>query len=192
MGDNQEDSRLEMSQQNKQIIQQVFELELDGHKDARELYKEEIAGFLIKTDDGSYTLSSEKRSDGIETLHSTFGARTEAFEKFAIPSKLKEKAESRKIIRVLDICSGIGYNVSALLDYLNDSDVVIEVDMVESSLETLATTLFIPDICKSHGFVKKTIELYLIENGYLQYNKVLSDIPSNIKLNIHVCDARDF
>ena len=32
MGDNQEDSRLEMSQQNKQIIQQVFELELDGHK----------------------------------------------------------------------------------------------------------------------------------------------------------------
>ena len=39
MGDNQEDSRLEMSQQNKQIIQQVFELELDGHKDARELYK---------------------------------------------------------------------------------------------------------------------------------------------------------
>ena len=52
MGDNQEDSRLEMSQQNKQIIQQVFELELDGHKDARELYKEEIAGFLIKTDDG--------------------------------------------------------------------------------------------------------------------------------------------
>ena len=95
MDDNQEDSRLEMSQQNKQIIQQVFELELDGHKDARELYKEEIAGFLIKTDDGSYTLSSEKRSDGIETLHSTFGARTEAFEKFAIPSKLKEKAESR-------------------------------------------------------------------------------------------------
>lgn len=190
--DNNEDPRLEMSEQNKQIIQQVFELELDGHKDARDLYKEEIAGFLIKTDDGSYTLSSEKRADGVETLHSTFGARTEAFKKFAMPSKLREKANSKEVIRVLDICSGIGYNVSALLDYLNDSDVVIEIDMVESSLETLATTLFIPDICKSHGYVKKTIELYLIEKGYLQFTKVLSDIPSNIKLNIHVCDARVF
>lgn len=97
MGDNQEDSRLEMSQQNKQIIQQVFELELDGHKDARELYKEEIAGFLIKTDDGSYTLSSEKRSDGIETLHSTFGARTEALKNLQFHLNLKKKQNQEKL-----------------------------------------------------------------------------------------------
>lgn len=192
MDNNQDDTRLEMSNENKQIIRQVFDLELNGHKDARELYAEEIAGFLIKTDDGSYTLSSERRADGIETLHSTFGARTEAFQKFVIPSKLREKSNNRNVVRVLDICSGIGYNVSALLDYLNDSDVQIEVDMVESSLETLATTLFIPDVCKSHRYIKKTIELYLIEHGYLQFTKVLSDIPSNIHINIHVTDARYF
>lgn len=187
-----ESSRLEINSQNKEIIREVFELEANGHKDARELFKDEIAGFLIRTEDGSYTLSSDKRNDESETLHSKFGARTEAFEKFVIPSKLLEKAKENSVIKVLDICSGIGYNVSALLDYLNDCDVEIEVDMVESSLETIATTLFIPDICESHGYVKKAIESYLIDKGYLHYNKVLSNIPSNIKLNIHVCDARDY
>ncbi|WP_455646001.1 MnmC family methyltransferase [Methanosphaera sp.] len=191
--DNTEDNaRLEISEQHKSLIQQVFELELSGHKDARELYHDEIAGFLIKTDDDSYTLSSGKRGNESETLHSTYGARTEAFEKFAIPSKLVEKAENSDVIKVLDICSGIGYNVSAVLDYLKDSNVKIEIDMIESSLETLATTLFIPDICESHGYIKKVIESYLIDHEYLQFNKVLSNIPSNITINIHVCDARDF
>ncbi|MEE1117063.1 MnmC family methyltransferase [Methanosphaera sp.] len=192
MSSEDESSSLEISNNNKVLIHEVFKLEADGHKDARDLFKEEITGFLIRTDDGSFTLASDKREDEFETLHSTFGARTEAFQKFVIPSKILEKAENSNVVKVLDICSGIGYNVSALLDYLNDVDVEIEIDMVESSLETLATTLFIPDICESHQYVKKAIETYLIEKNYLQFNKVLSNIPSNVTINIHVCDARDF
>ena len=192
MNNEDESSRLEINSQHKKIIQEVFELEANGHKDARELFKDEIAGFLIRTEDGSFTLTSDERNEESETLHSKFGARTEAFEKFVIPSKLLEKAEKSTVIKVLDICSGIGYNVSALLDYLKDCDVQIEVDMVESSLETIATTLFIPDICESHSYVKKAIESYLIEKEYLHFNKVLSTLPSNVKLNINVCDARDF
>lgn len=192
MDGDEDNTNLEISNQNKMLIQQVFDLESDGHKDARELYKEEIAGFLIKTEDGSYTLSSGLRKQEQETLHSKFGARSEAFEKFVIPSKLLEKAENYDVIKVLDICSGIGYNVSALLDYLKDSNVKIEVDLVESSIETLATTLFVPDICESHGYVKKAIETFLIEGGYLHFNKVLSTIPSDVDINIHVCDARDY
>ena len=192
MDSEDESSHLEISNSNKQLIQEVFELEANGHKDARDLFKEEITGFLIRTDDGSYTLASDKRGEESETLHSTYGARTEAFNKFIIPSKILEKAENSTVIKVLDICSGIGYNVSALLDYLKDVDVDIEIDMVESSLETLATTLFIPDICESHQYVKKAIETYLIEKSYLHFNKVLSNIPSNVTINIHVCDARDY
>ncbi len=188
----EDESFLEISDRNKELIHEIFELEADGHKDVRDLFKDEIIGFLIKTEDGSYTLASDKRNEESETLHSTFGARTEAFKKFVIPSKLLEKAENSSIIKVLDICSGVGYNVSALLDYLKDVDVEIEIDMVESSLETLATTLFIPDICESHKYVKKAIETYLIEKEYLRFNKVLSTIPSNVKINIHVCDARDY
>lgn len=192
MVDDQQDSKLEILDRIKTTIHEIFELESLGHKDAREIYADEMAGFFIKTEDGSYTLSSGERGSESETLHSIFGARTEAFEKFAIPSKLREISEEVEVVKILDICSGIGYNASAVLDYLKDSDVRIEIDMVESSIETLASSLFIANICESHGYVKKVIENYLIENGYLQFNKVLSSISPNIDINIHVCDARDY
>jgi len=93
--------------------------------DEAQLYADEMAGFFVKTDDGSYTLSSDNRHDQpSETLHSTHGALTEAYEKFVKPSKLLEKSEQRDVIRVLDICSGIGYNSTALLTYLKDEDVL--------------------------------------------------------------------
>ena len=192
MVDDQQDSKLEILDRIKTTIHEIFELESLGHKDAREIYADEMAGFFIKTEDGSYTLSSGERGSESETLHSIFGARTEAFEKFAIPSKLREISEEVEVVKILDICSGIVYNASAVLDYLKDSDVRIEIDMVESSIETLASSLFIANICESHGYVKKVIENYLIENGYLQFNKVLSSISPNIDINIHVCDARDY
>ncbi len=192
MEDNEENPRLEIKEQNKEIIRQVFELESNGHKDARDLYKEEIAGFLVKTDDGSYTLNSDKRNNDTETLHSKFGAKTESYEKFVKPSKLQEKAKTVDTVRVLDMCSGIGYNAAVLLEELKDSDVNIEIDMVESSIETLATALFIPDLIESHGVIKKVIEQYLIDNGYLKYNKILSNMPSKVSINIHISDARDF
>lgn len=188
-----DNSRLELKGETRNLIREIFELENNGHKDARELYADEIAGFFVKTDDGSYTLSSDNRHDQpSETLHSTHGALTEAYEKFVKPSKLLEKSEQRDVIRVLDICSGIGYNSTALLTYLKDEDVEIEIDMIESSVETLAATLFMPNLTKAHVYIKKSIEQFLIDNEYLRYNKVLSDIPSNIRINIHVCDAREF
>jgi len=188
-----DNSRLELKGETRNLIREIFELENNGHKDARELYADEMAGFFVKTDDGSYTLSSDNRHDQpSETLHSTHGALTEAYEKFVKPSKLLEKSEQRDVIRVLDICSGIGYNSTALLTYLKDEDVEIEIDMIESSVETLAATLFMPNLTKAHVYIKKSIEQFLIDNEYLRYNKVLSDIPSNIRINIHVCDAREF
>jgi tRNA U34 5-methylaminomethyl-2-thiouridine-forming methyltransferase MnmC len=190
--EDEDNSRLEMKNQIKQMIRQVFDLELAGHKDARELFKEEIAGMLIRTDDGSFTLFSEERNNEEESLHSKYGAFSESYEKFANPSKLKEKSKSKFDIRVLDICSGIGYNASAIVDLLKDESIELEIDMVESSIETLATTLFIPDLNEAHTYIKKYVEAYLIEKGYLQYNKVLSKIPSNLHINIHVVDARDF
>lgn len=186
-------SRLELMEQNKVLINQVFQLEQDGHKDARELYQDEIAAFFVRTEDGSYTLTSGQRdSENPETLHSMYGAITESYEKFIKPSNLYELSKTKESIRVLDICSGIGYNIVSLLNYLKDVDVTIEIDMVESSVETLATTLFVPDVSNAHTYIKKEVESYLIEQGYLQFNKVLGTVPNNIKININVCDARDF
>ena len=107
MIDDDTHSRLELLQQNKLLIHELFQLEQDGHKDARELYHDEIAGFFIRTDDGSFTLSSDKRESGdSETLHSKYGAFSESYEKFVKPSNLLEIAQHKKSIRVLDICSG--------------------------------------------------------------------------------------
>jgi len=186
-------SRLELMQENKNLIDEIFQLEQDGHKDARELYSDEIAGYLVRTDDGSYTLTSDKRDNQeSETLHSRYGAITESYEKFVKPSGLLEVSKYKDTIRVLDICSGIGYNVAALLNYMKDEDVEIVIDMIESSVETLTTSLFIPDVTNSYSYIKKAVESYLIENEYLKFTKVVSHIPSNIHININVCDAREF
>lgn len=186
-------SRLELMQENKNLIDEIFQMEQDGHKDAREIYSNVIAGYLVRTDDGSFTLTSDKRDNQeAETLHSRYGAITESYEKFVKPSNLLEVSKYKDTIRVLDICSGIGYNVAALLNYMKDEEVEIVIDMIESSVETLATSLFIPDVTNSYTYIKKAVESYLLENEYLKYNMVLTNVPSNIHININVCDARDF
>ncbi len=48
MVDDQEDSRLEISEHIKNTIHEIFELESMGHKDAREIYADEMAGFFYK------------------------------------------------------------------------------------------------------------------------------------------------
>jgi tRNA U34 5-methylaminomethyl-2-thiouridine-forming methyltransferase MnmC len=63
------------------------------------------------TDDGSYTFFSEEFG---QTFHSRYGAKEEALFKYAIPTRLAEKA-SRGHLQILDICYGLGYNSAAAL-----------------------------------------------------------------------------
>ena len=76
--------------------------------------------FLVRTDDGTYTIKSE---NGNELMHSRVGALTEAFEKFALPSDIR----NLKSPRVLDLCSGLGYNTLAAL--IHNENCLI--DMIE-------------------------------------------------------------
>ena len=65
------------------------------------------------TEDGSIGLYSYADND---VYHSKFGALTEAWEKFVIPS---EKILTQKDnIKVLDVCFGIGYNTKALMSFV--------------------------------------------------------------------------
>lgn len=64
------------------------------------------------TADGSYTFFSTTFG---ETFHSGKGARTEAFEKYAIATQLATKATQPEI-HVLDVCYGLGYNTAAALE----------------------------------------------------------------------------
>ena len=64
------------------------------------------------TEDGSIGLYSFAEKD---VYHSKFGALTEAWEKFILPSGLDKNFNSE--IKVLDVCYGIGYNTKALMSF---------------------------------------------------------------------------
>ncbi|MCQ2743689.1 MAG: MnmC family methyltransferase [bacterium] len=71
------------------------------------------------TQDGSIGLYSH--SDG-DVYHSKYGALTEAWEKFVLPSGLDKLINTKDEINVLDVCYGVGYNTKALISYILNKD----------------------------------------------------------------------
>ena len=69
------------------------------------------------TNDGSAGLFSP---DADDIYHSTYGALTEAYEKFILPSNLNSFLKNNNEIKILDICFGIGYNSKSFLNYILD------------------------------------------------------------------------
>lgn len=70
--------------------------------------------FPYFTNDGSVGLYSPNDDD---IYHSTYGALTEAYEKFILPANFSEYFKCKKQIKILDICYGIGYNSKSFLNY---------------------------------------------------------------------------
>ena len=175
------------------IVESCFKNENKGMMDARQIALKEMDDFLIKTGDGSYTLLSEGSENSSETMHTFHGGVEESLEKYVKPSHLI----GRKDVHVLDICSGLGYTAAICLEYLNDEkhntlkNPNITIEMVEISPLTLACGLIIPSPIKSHEIVKKAIEDKLYDIGFLKYKMITSEIPDNIKLNLHITDARE-
>lgn len=66
------------------------------------------------TNDGSVGLYSPEADD---IYHSTYGALSEALEKFVLPMELSEFIKRNNQIKILDICYGIGYNSKTFLDF---------------------------------------------------------------------------
>ena len=71
------------------------------------------------TEDGSIGLYSYADKD---VYHSKFGALTEAWEKFVIPSNVNKLIENKNSINILDVCYGIGYNTKALMSFIIDKN----------------------------------------------------------------------
>ena len=65
------------------------------------------------TNDGSVGLYSPQDDD---IYHSTYGALSEAYEKFIIPAGFDNYFKQNNKIKVLDICFGIGYNSKSFLN----------------------------------------------------------------------------
>ncbi|BDI18426.1 hypothetical protein ANSO36C_42280 [Nostoc cf. commune SO-36] len=63
------------------------------------------------TADGSFTFVSQEFG---ESFHSHHGAKQESFFKFVEPTQLATAAQ-KPVLRLLDICYGLGYNTAAAL-----------------------------------------------------------------------------
>jgi len=162
-------------------VRNYFESERqDGRNRRSEAWRSLSEGF-IRTADGSYTLESDS---GGEAMHTRSGAITESFEKFVRPS-IPPDAEK---IRVLDLCSGLGYNTAALLEFTSAGGVTV--DMVEVSPETMAAALLVPSPVKSHELVRAAYEDRLMDMGIVSV-RASTPPPPEVTLRVHCGDARE-
>lgn len=70
------------------------------------------------TNDGTVGLFSK---DDDDIYHSTYGALTESWQKFVIPSGLETYLETHDEVKILDLCYGIGYNTKTALQVFINS-----------------------------------------------------------------------
>jgi tRNA U34 5-methylaminomethyl-2-thiouridine-forming methyltransferase MnmC len=136
------------------------------------------------TADNSYTFYSEEFA---ETFHSQHGAKTEAEHKFVAPTKLHIKAH-QPVIRLLDICYGLGYNTAAALAQIwaVNPNCLVEIVALESNAD-------MPNSAVSHGLLDswepsiRQILTALAHNHQVQTNRfqgtlLIGDARQTIKL----------
>lgn len=171
------------------FINQCFEEERSGRNNESRLnFFDTYNNYFVLTDDGSYSINSKEINHKIETLHTSTGAISEAFEKFIKPIKFDYEDD----IAILDICAGLGYNSSAAIDDFlkNSKDSHLTIDMVEISAATLACGLLVPSPIRAHDITRKAIEKELIKMDYAALELEKTEIPENIDINVFIEDAR--
>ena len=171
------------------LINQCFDEERSGrNNESRVNFFDTYNNYFVLTDDGSYSINSKEINHKIETLHTSTGAISEAFEKFIRPMKFDYTSD----IAILDICAGLGYNTSAAIDDFlkNSRNSNLKIDMVEISAATLACGLLVPSPIKAHDITRKAIEKELIKQDYATLELEKTEIPDNIDINVYIEDAR--
>ncbi|MEN6378508.1 MAG: MnmC family methyltransferase [Methanofastidiosum sp.] len=132
---------------------------------------------FIITDDGSLSLKFQ------DTMHSYIGALKERLHAYSIPSRIAERK------RLLDICSGFGYNALYALHH----NPKLKIDMVEKFWEISAVSLIIP-LPENYSFltpeferIKGAVEHKLCEMGLIK-NLAYENDPN---LRLHIGEAEE-
>lgn len=129
---------------------------------------------LLRTDDGSLTLRSESES---ELMHSQIGAVRESFEKFAHPSEIAELKEPR----ILDLCSGLGYNSLAALSQNGES----RIDMLEISPEMIFLSRYLNNTLPEKKVLNRAIDSYFLNKRDKQIEILCGDARSVLQKRGH-------
>lgn len=133
----------------------------------------------VITNDGSLTYYNDKFS---EHYHSISGAKEEALKKFILPSLKYLNFGEKNIIRILDVCFGLGYNTSAAIDEIKKRfNIKIEIIALENDINILNNILDNNVDFESYDLIKKCVNNnYFYEDDNLSIKIILGDGIENI------------
>ncbi|MCY2960159.1 MAG: MnmC family methyltransferase [Planctomycetota bacterium] len=142
------------------------------------------------TADGSSTLA---HADHGETFHSMSGAWTQARERYARECRLRERAlelapSGTRALRLLDVGTGLGFNLAAALEALADTGVALEATSLERDRDLLVHARAAPrepaDLERWHAPVRLALGSALASHG-------AESVPlANGRLRLRLGDAR--
>lgn len=164
---------------------------------------------FLETADGSVTLADMQTG---EWYHNSAGAFSEAMENYVLPSVflIRPSLRTKKSVKLLDACFGLGYNSFAFLNHLLESKVeldIIEIFAVE--LDSQLTSL-IARVLDQKCFEVLKVSGFKDVNSGLSFNELFEKGPSSetnsieaalvscdagikmIKLNLVFADIRSF
>ncbi|MBD2524068.1 tRNA (5-methylaminomethyl-2-thiouridine)(34)-methyltransferase MnmD [Nostoc sp. FACHB-133] len=131
------------------------------------------------TADGSFTFVSEEFG---ESFHSHYGAKQESFFKFVEPTQLATVAQ-KPVLRLLDICYGLGYNTAAALQTIWAVNPSCFVEVIGLELNPA-----VPQAAIAH---------HLFDNWHCSYIEILSQLAfehqvqtDRLKAKVLIGDAR--
>ncbi len=132
------------------------------------------------TADGSFTFTSREFG---ELFHSHYGAKQESFLKFVAPTQLAERAH-QPVLRLLDICYGLGYNTAAALQTIWAVNPNCEVEVIGLEINPS-----VPQAAIAH---------HLFDNWDYEYTGILTQLAfekrvfsDRLKATLLIGDARD-
>lgn len=140
------------------------------------------------TNDGSVGLYSPSDDD---IYHSTYGALSEAYEKFILPCNFDEYFKNHNEIKILDICFGIGYNSKSFLNYFFEifekklSDLKTNIEAIDTDKKLNKIFIKAIDMDKNLIFLSpfiKTDKKFILNNKInFQHEKISRLLNSKIK-----------
>jgi tRNA U34 5-methylaminomethyl-2-thiouridine-forming methyltransferase MnmC len=132
------------------------------------------------TQDGSFTFFSQEFG---ETYHSHYGAKQESFLKFGLATQLVTKA-SKGVLRLLDVCYGLGYNTAAALQTIWEANPSCDIEVIGLELNAAVPQAAIAN----HLFVNWDYEYTEIVTQLAFEHSLETD---RLKARLVIGDARD-
>ena len=136
---------------------------------------------LVKTRDDTYTLVSKEFGEPYHSI--TAGALTEVMEKFVKPSGIEELAKTKKVLRIVDIGFGLGYNVSVALWSAKRVNPKIRVEILSFDKKLPEDIPILPEPYKEvHETIIKNIPYY--EEEGISFKLFLGDARKEIQKGV--------